>query len=313
MASRAPSSTPTNMPSTPACRPGVTGTRAVCQNEAIRPRRGRRRLLRGPRQYPGRFLVTAAILAPPSSRHLTRQVAALSLRLPVRAQRSSARQSPAQRSHRRPGCVTDPAPPRNPTRATGFCSPRPVFPSSLACPSCNHLKKRSGRRRAEAIYVARVARFGGSITEPACIVASGLSRFVLVCYTRRLSFKWEIGSFRTYLGNLPLIMNWIVVGAAGVHGSLEHLPKDVFSLRLGGALGHHLFCLRIAFQRLGCGRVGIDLISTGVLRSIDVRLRDASHPASNLAESRHAASLAIIFSQRPLGNVCRAASILLFP
>jgi len=43
------------------------------------------------------------------------------------------------------------------------------------------------------------------------------------------------------------------------------------------------------------------------------RTRNAPHPASNLAESRQAASLAIIVSQHPLGNDCGAASILLFP
>jgi len=63
------------------------------------------------------FLVAAALLAAPAPRHLAGQAAALSRLLPVRAQRSPTRQSPARRPHRGLGGVTDPPSPRNPIRA----------------------------------------------------------------------------------------------------------------------------------------------------------------------------------------------------
>ncbi len=72
----------------------------------IRSRRGRRRLLRGPRQHHGRLLVAAAFLAPPTSGHLTGQAAALPRLFPVRAQSVSTRQGLAWRPHRRPSWMT---------------------------------------------------------------------------------------------------------------------------------------------------------------------------------------------------------------
>jgi len=63
-------------------------------------------------------LVPAALLVAPAPRHLAGQAAALPRLLPVRAQRSPARQSPARCPDRRLGRVTDPSPPRNPIRAS---------------------------------------------------------------------------------------------------------------------------------------------------------------------------------------------------
>src|SRR3954453_9651601 len=57
----------------------------------IRPRRGRRWLLRGPRQHPRGLLVAPAILAAAASRPLAGEAAALSRLLPVRSQCSQTR------------------------------------------------------------------------------------------------------------------------------------------------------------------------------------------------------------------------------
>jgi len=62
-------------------------------------------------------LVATAFLVAPAPEHLAGQAAGLSRLLPVRAQRAPTRQSPARRPHRKPGCVTEPSPPRNPIRA----------------------------------------------------------------------------------------------------------------------------------------------------------------------------------------------------
>src|ERR687894_330242 len=87
----------------------------------VRARRGRRRLLRGPRQHDGRDLVAAALLAAPAPGHLAGQAAALPRLLRVRAQRPPSRQSLAWRPRRGSGRVTkvtkEPSP-RIPTRAT---------------------------------------------------------------------------------------------------------------------------------------------------------------------------------------------------
>jgi len=94
---RALSSTPTNTASTRACQPGLWAQNGLPCPRRIRPRRGRGRVLRGPRQHDGRLLVLAAFLVAPAPGHFAGQAAALSRLLPVRAQRAPARQSPAQR------------------------------------------------------------------------------------------------------------------------------------------------------------------------------------------------------------------------
>ena len=73
------------------------GRQTVCHAQGIRPRRGRGRLLRGPRQHHRGVLVAAATLAPPAPRHLAGQAAALSQILLIRAQRAPTRQSPTRR------------------------------------------------------------------------------------------------------------------------------------------------------------------------------------------------------------------------
>jgi hypothetical protein len=60
--------------STPACRPGATGTRRSAMPRGVRARRGRRRLLRDPRQHHGGDLVLAALLAPPAPGHLAEKL-----------------------------------------------------------------------------------------------------------------------------------------------------------------------------------------------------------------------------------------------
>ena len=75
-----------------------------------------------------RILVAAALLIAPASGHLAGRAAALSRLLPVRAQRAPTRQSPAQCAHHSLGRVTCPSPPRNPTRASGFCQDAAASP-----------------------------------------------------------------------------------------------------------------------------------------------------------------------------------------
>jgi len=69
----------------------------------IRPRRGWRWVLRGPRQHDRGFLVTAALVAAPAPWHLAGEAAGLPRLLPVRAQHTSQRQSPPRRPHRGAG------------------------------------------------------------------------------------------------------------------------------------------------------------------------------------------------------------------
>src|SRR3954466_1021914 len=86
----------------PACL-GVSAQNGLPRARRIRPRRGWRRVLRGARQHDRGVLVPAALLAPPASGHLAGEAAALSRVLPVRAQRTPSRQSPARCARRRLG------------------------------------------------------------------------------------------------------------------------------------------------------------------------------------------------------------------
>src|SRR4051812_23873289 len=93
------------------CPPGGLGLSAqdrLPRARRIRPRRGRGWLLRGARQHHRGVLVLAALLAAPAPRSLAGEAAALSRLLPVRAQRTPSRQSPAWRAHRRLGRMTQP-------------------------------------------------------------------------------------------------------------------------------------------------------------------------------------------------------------
>src|SRR3954454_2435925 len=64
--------------------------------------------MRGARQHHRGLLVAAALLATPAPRPLARQAAALPRLLPVRAQRTPPRQSPARSPRRRLGRMTQP-------------------------------------------------------------------------------------------------------------------------------------------------------------------------------------------------------------
>src|SRR3954462_15319056 len=86
----------------PACL-GVSAQNGLPRARRIRPRRGWRRVLRGARQPDRGVLVPAALLAPPAPGDLAGEAAALSRVLPVRAQRTPSRQSPAWRARRRLG------------------------------------------------------------------------------------------------------------------------------------------------------------------------------------------------------------------
>ncbi len=77
-------------------RLGLQAQNGLSRARPIRPRRGRGRLLRGPRQHHGRFLVAAATLAAPAPGYLAGQASALSRLPPVRAQRTPMRQSSAR-------------------------------------------------------------------------------------------------------------------------------------------------------------------------------------------------------------------------
>ena len=91
-------------PATPACPPGaILAQDGLPRARRIRPRRGRGWLLRGARQHHRGFLVVVALLAPSTPGSLARQAAPLSRLLPVRAQRTPSRQSPARRARRRLG------------------------------------------------------------------------------------------------------------------------------------------------------------------------------------------------------------------
>jgi hypothetical protein len=79
--------------------------------------RGRRWVLRGPRQHPRGLLVAPAILAAAASRHLTGKAAALSRVFPVRSQYPQTRKGFARLLDRGAGCLSPPPSPRNPTRA----------------------------------------------------------------------------------------------------------------------------------------------------------------------------------------------------
>src|SRR3954471_7386798 len=86
----------------PACL-GGSAQNGLPRARRIRPRRGWRRVLRGARQHDRGVLVPAALLAPPAPGDLAGEAAALSGVLPVRAQRTPSRQSPAWRARRRLG------------------------------------------------------------------------------------------------------------------------------------------------------------------------------------------------------------------
>jgi len=115
---RTPSFTRTSMASTRLYQPEARAQDSLPWTRRVCPRRGRGRPLQGACQHDRSLLLAAALLAAPAPGHLARQAAALPRLLPARAQRSPTWQSPAGRPYRRPGCVTNLPPPRNPTRAT---------------------------------------------------------------------------------------------------------------------------------------------------------------------------------------------------
>src|SRR3954453_13793299 len=80
----------------------LSWSRRIC------PGRGRRWLLRGPRQHPRGLLVAAAILAAAASRYLAGEAAALSRLLPVRSQCPQTRKGFARLLDRGTGRLSPP-------------------------------------------------------------------------------------------------------------------------------------------------------------------------------------------------------------
>src|SRR3954451_21377787 len=104
----------------PAGRVGVRAQNRVSRQGRVRARRGRRRLLRGPRQHDGGRLVPAALLAPTPSRPLAGEAAALP---PIRFRycwRNRARPDGRPISRR-----SVPGPPRRPAMSL---KPTPIEP-----------------------------------------------------------------------------------------------------------------------------------------------------------------------------------------
>ena len=101
-------STPTSTTATASCRCGVHPSHGLPGSRRIRPRRGRRWILRGARRYVGRLLVTAAILASTPSGDLAGGASAVPGLLRVLAERAEAGQGAAQVADRAPGSANSP-------------------------------------------------------------------------------------------------------------------------------------------------------------------------------------------------------------
>ncbi|CAA9565255.1 MAG: hypothetical protein AVDCRST_MAG59-2950, partial [uncultured Thermomicrobiales bacterium] len=89
----------------PAGSLGLPAQDGLSRSWRVRAGRGRRRVLRGPRQHVGRVLVSAALLAPAPSGHLAGEAAGLSRLLPDRPQRPASRKVAARCPCRRLGRV----------------------------------------------------------------------------------------------------------------------------------------------------------------------------------------------------------------